>query len=78
MRNGVFIGVAAANLPTDGSTHMGFKQPTVASTGLRAFIQNLATTSYTPTGTAGSQYTIEGWVFQTGTTWQQKRCLTGT
>lgn len=78
LRNVTLVNVARANLPADGAAHLGFVQPTAAGNALSAFIQNLATTFYTPTGTAGSQYTIDGWVYQTGTTWQQKRCLTGT
>lgn len=78
MKNVNLIGIARANLPADGSTHMGFALPTVTATGIGQFIQNLATTSYTPQGSAGSQYTIDGWVFATGTTWYPRRCLTGT
>lgn len=78
MKNVNLIGIARANLPADASTHLGFVQPTVAGTGIGQFVQNLQTTSYTPTGTGGSQYTIDGWLFQTGTTWQQRRCLSGT
>lgn len=78
MKNVNLIAIARANLPADGSTHMGFVLPSVAATGIGQFIQNLATTSYTPQGAAASQYTIDGWVFSTGTTWYPRRCLTGT
>lgn len=78
MKNVNMIGIARANLPADGSTHMGFALPTVTATGIGQFIQNLATTSYTPQGSAGSQYTIDGWIYATGTTWYPRRCLTGT
>lgn len=69
MRNVALIGVARANLPADGSGHMGFQAPSGApAAGISAYVQNLATTSYTPSGGV----TIDGWVSD-GTNWTARK-----
>lgn len=69
MRNVGLIGVARANLPADGSGHMGFQAPSgVPAAGISAFVQNLSTTYYTPSG----GYTVDGWVSD-GTNWNAKK-----
>lgn len=77
MRNVNLVAVARANLPANGSGHMGFQMPVVTPTGVGAFIQNLSTTYYTAQGSS-PQYTVDGWSSDGSTSWLPKRCLTGT